>query len=54
MRVRAADKELGDLTRQMTALLQATPAADLLDKPGIGPVTAAIAYAAWSWRVSRE
>jgi transposase len=47
-RVRAADKELGDLTRQMTALLQASPAADLLKKPGIGPVTAAIAYAAWS------
>lgn len=47
-RVRAADKELGDLTRQMTALLEANPAADLLDKPGIGPVTAAIAYAAWS------
>jgi len=47
-RVRAADTELSDLTRQMTALLQASPAAGLLHQPGIGPVTAAIAYAAWS------
>ncbi len=47
-RVRAADKELADVTRQMTALLTTSPAAGLLDQPGIGPVTAAIAYAAWS------
>lgn len=47
-RVRAADSELSDLTRQMTVLLEASPAAGLLDQPGIGPVTAAIAYAAWS------
>ena len=47
-RVRTADRELGDLTRQMTALLNESPAAGLLDQPGIGPVTAAIAYAAWS------
>lgn len=47
-RVRAADKELGDLTRQMTALLETSTAAGLLSQPGIGPVTAAIAYAAWS------
>lgn len=47
-RVRVADKELGGLTRQMTVLLQTSTAASLLDEPGIGPVTAAIAYAAWS------
>lgn len=47
-RVRAADKELANATRQMTALLTASPAASLLDQPGIGSVTAAIAYTAWS------
>jgi transposase len=47
-RVRVADQELSNVTKQMTALLTASPAAGLLDKPGIGPVTAAIAYAAWS------
>lgn len=47
-RVRAADKELAAVTRQMTALLTTSPAVGLLDQPGIGPVTAAIAYAAWS------
>lgn len=47
-RVRAADKELSEVTRQMTALIQTSPAASLLEQPGIGPVTAAIAYAAWS------
>lgn len=47
-RVRSADQELSDLTRRMRTLLENGPAAGLLDKPGIGPVTAAIAYAAWS------
>jgi len=47
-RVRAADEELSAVTRQMTALLKTSPAAGLLDQPGIGPVTAAIAFAAWS------
>ncbi|GAA4890579.1 IS110 family transposase [Tessaracoccus lubricantis] len=47
-RVRSADQELSDLTRRMRTLLEKGPAAGLLDKPGIGPVTAAIAYAAWS------
>jgi transposase len=47
-RVRAADQELSAVTRQMSALLVASPARGLLDKPGIGPVTAAIAFAAWS------
>lgn len=47
-RVRAADDELSAVTRQMTALLKESPAVGLLDQPGIGPVTAAIAFAAWS------
>jgi transposase len=47
-RVRTANDELSAVTRQMTALLATSPAAGLLDKPGIGPVTAAIAFAAWS------
>lgn len=47
-RVRAADAELSAATRQMTSLLQTSPAVGLLDQPGIGPVTAAIAFAAWS------
>jgi len=47
-RIRAADEGLSALTRQMTALLTASPAAGLLDQPGVGPVTAAIAFAAWS------
>jgi len=47
-RIRAADDELSAVTRQMTALLKDSPAAGLLDQPGIGPVTAAIAFAAWS------
>ena len=47
-RVRVADQELSNVTQQMTSLLTDSPAAGLLDKPGIGPVTAAIAYAAWS------
>lgn len=46
--VRAANQELTAVTRQMTALLTTSPAAGLLDQPGIGPVTAAIAFAAWS------
>lgn len=32
----------------MTALVKTSPAAGLLDQPGVGPVTAAIAFAAWS------
>jgi transposase len=32
----------------MKALIDSSKAAPLLDKTGIGPVTAAIAYAAWS------
>jgi transposase len=47
-RVIAADRELAANTKQMTDLLNASPARVLLDQPGIGPVTAAVALAAWS------
>lgn len=47
-RVVAADQELAANTKQMSALLASSPAAGLLDQPGIGPVTAAVAFTAWS------
>ena len=47
-RLIAADRELAANTKQMTDLLNASPARVLLDQPGIGPVTAAVALAAWS------
>jgi transposase len=42
------DSELTTNTKTMTTLLRQCPAAPLLDKPGIGPITAAIAFTAWS------
>lgn len=47
-RVAAADTELATSTAQLTKLIKQSPAAGLLDQPGIGPVTAAVAFAAWS------
>ena len=47
-RVIAADREIAANTKQLTDLLNASPARVLLDKPGIGPVTAAVTLAAWS------
>jgi transposase len=47
-RVLAADQELAANTKQMTTLITSSPARGLLDHPGIGPVTAAVALAAWS------
>ena len=47
-RVLAADQEVAANTKQMTALLNSSPARSLLDQPGIGPVTAAVVLAAWS------
>lgn len=47
-RVLDLDDELTENTKTTTALLQQSPARVLLDKPGIGPVTAAVAMAAWS------
>jgi len=47
-RVSALDDELTENRSRMEALVHATPAATLLDEPGIGVVTAAIAMTAWS------
>jgi transposase len=47
-RVIAADREIAANTKQLTDLLNVSPARVLLDQPGIGPVTAAVTVAAWS------
>ena len=47
-RVIATDQELAANTKQMTDLLNGSAARELLDQPGIGTVTAAVALAAWS------
>ena len=47
-RVTELDEELSANQAQMTRLIRDTRAAMLLDKTGIGPVTAAVVLAAWS------
>lgn len=47
-RVAALDEELKQITKRITELLRQSPAGELLDQPGIGPVTAAVALTAWS------
>lgn len=47
-RVAELDGELTANQTQLTDLIRASKAADLLDKTGIGPVTAAVVLAAWS------
>lgn len=47
-RVVDLDDELAQNIRTTTVLLRKSAARVLLDKPGIGPVTAAVALAAWS------
>lgn len=42
------DDELAENVKTTTAMLKQTPARVLLDEPGIGPVTAAVAMTAWS------
>lgn len=42
------DAELAENVRTTTELLEQSPARVLLDKPGIGPVTAAVVFTAWS------
>ena len=49
-RVRALDVELADNRSQLEELLRQSKAAPLLDVVGVGPVTAAVAYSAWSHR----
>ena len=47
-RVTALDDELKDITKQITDMVRQSPAGDLLDQPGIGPITAAVALTSWS------
>lgn len=47
-RVLQLDQELSDNLKTMTSLLRESPAKSLLDMPGVGPVIAAVAMAAWS------
>ena len=47
-RVAALDTELKDITKRITDLVRQSPAGTLLDLPGIGTVTAAVALTAWS------
>jgi transposase len=47
-RVNALDEELKANTKRITELVNQSPARGLLEQPGIGPVTAAVALTAWS------
>ncbi|MEQ7009354.1 IS110 family transposase [Actinopolymorpha sp. B17G11] len=47
-RIGVLDHELADNQAQLRSLIEQSKAAPLLDKIGIGPVTAATVYAAWS------
>lgn len=47
-RVAALDKELKEITKRITNLVRQSPAGGLLDQPGIGPVTTAVALTSWS------
>ena len=49
-RIRALDAELAENRSRLEDLLHQSKAAPLLDLAGIGPVTAAVAYSAWSHR----
>lgn len=47
-RVTALDEQLKTNTKRVTEPIAQSPARNLLQQPGIGPVTAAVAFAAWS------
>lgn len=47
-RIDVLDSELKDNNIRTTELLEASPAAPLLEETGIGPITAAVVYTAWS------
>lgn len=47
-RVTTLDEELKSNTKRITELVNQSPARELLNQPGIGPVTAAVALTAWS------
>ena len=42
------DHDLATATRRILELLRMSPASVLLEEPGIGPITAAVAFTAWS------
>lgn len=43
----ALDEDLKANTKRITELINQSPACGLLEQPGIGPVTAAVALTAW-------
>ena len=47
-RVAALGGELKDITKRISDLLCQSPATVVLELPGIGPITAAVALTAWS------
>ncbi|MBG6225944.1 transposase [Arthrobacter sp. CAN_A2] len=47
-RVATLDKDLKEITQRITVLIRRSPASSLLDQPGIGPITAAVALTSWS------
>ncbi len=47
-RITALDKKIADNTTTTTQLIKQNPARELLEKTGVGPVTAAVVMAAWS------
>ena len=47
-RLNDLNAELAHVTKTITTLLRDSPAATLLDQQGIGPVTAAVSFTAWS------
>lgn len=47
-RINHLKEELKENMKQLNDLIKQSPAAELLNEPGIGPVTAATTYAAWS------
>lgn len=49
-RILQLDNELAANTARIRAFVQASPAAELLERTGIGPVTAATTFVAWSHR----
>lgn len=48
LRVTTLDSELKEISKQIIDLVNQSPAQTLLDQPGIGPITAAVALTAWS------
>jgi transposase len=47
-RIAGLDQELNEITKRITGLLRQSPATALLEQPGVGPITAAVALTSWS------